>query len=619
MIFLLETLELVGNEQQDEAPSPRIELLLSLQQLASITTEDKATTHNENESSLVDREVFLENLRQQATHYFSIEVPRLQATLLNLLQMHPLSPTTSLVYALVSCACSRYLPRERDLVEQVILHLDNFYDIAGGTHSSPKSPSPIVPLISRAIASLRRVELAAHPNVVLSLGLFTPKASCRDAPRVLSPDPTPPQHRSSQQLIPACEGAIHSATPIEAVQSFLEDYVSQRSVTTIGLVGAEGKTYNCQRILAMAVQVVQLRVPLDLLGSTRGHAETIILRKFQQLTELERGVLIVDDIHQLTTVQLDCVSRSIEWAKTHSANSCLVILTCPEESILQHRIVLDRLFRLGLPDAEQRAHLLSTIWSRPVPPDVVEATAGKSYAELQQLCRQTVLEPSGGTLASFRRRLSIATPESLKKGLVDDSLDWQVWGANELETNSIGPLQGQSVSVAWNRLQTNLLIPLTRSTELATILGIPNGQTMSLGALITGSSGSGKTSLARQCARFAKCPLLTVSCPTLLRQTVGGSEKTLCRLLLAARQASPCILLLEHLEAVAAVRGNDTTVEGTMDRLLSTLLVELDGLENKSRGTVAVIGTTVSDEWIDPSLLRPGRLELVVNLERDWE
>jgi SpoVK/Ycf46/Vps4 family AAA+-type ATPase len=78
---------------------------------------------------------------------------------------------------------------------------------------------------------------------------------------------------------------------------------------------------------------------------------------------------------------------------------------------------------------------------------------------------------------------------------------------------------------------------------------------------------------------------------------------------------------MDGIENVAAVRGNDPTTEGTLDRVLSTLLVELDGVEENSEhsgGSIAVIGITHNACWIDPALKRPGRLDTVVHLERDW-
>jgi SpoVK/Ycf46/Vps4 family AAA+-type ATPase len=65
--------------------------------------------------------------------------------------------------------------------------------------------------------------------------------------------------------------------------------------------------------------------------------------------------------------------------------------------------------------------------------------------------------------------------------------------------------------------------------------------------------------------------------------------------------------------ALAATRGNDATTERTMDLVLSTLLAELDGVDDCD-SPIAVIGITLDASWIDSALKRPGRLEKVVYL-----
>jgi SpoVK/Ycf46/Vps4 family AAA+-type ATPase len=78
---------------------------------------------------------------------------------------------------------------------------------------------------------------------------------------------------------------------------------------------------------------------------------------------------------------------------------------------------------------------------------------------------------------------------------------------------------------------------------------------------------------------------------------------------------------MDGIENVAAVRGNDNTTEGTMDRVLSTLLTELDGVDNDNfsqdkAGGIAIIGITHNINWIDAALRRPGRLEKIIELGR---
>ena len=140
--------------------------------------------------------------------------------------------------------------------------------------------------------------------------------------------------------------------------------------------------------------------------------------------------------------------------------------------------------------------------------------------------------------------------------------------------------------------------------------------------LLTGEPGNGKTAIAYHCAAVAagidpSIRLLDVPCTSLINKEVGGSERSLQRLFRAARAAAPCILILDGVENIAPVRGNDNTTEGTMDRLLSTLLTEMDGIgsddgstSNERSENVAVIGVTHNPPtWIDPALRRPGRLE----------
>jgi transitional endoplasmic reticulum ATPase len=79
-----------------------------------------------------------------------------------------------------------------------------------------------------------------------------------------------------------------------------------------------------------------------------------------------------------------------------------------------------------------------------------------------------------------------------------------------------------------------------------------------------------------------------------------------------ARAAAPCVLLLDQIETVAKVRGEDESSENTFDRLLSTLLVEMAGIsssENGDSGDVIVLATTHNINLLDPAILRPGRLD----------
>lgn len=74
-----------------------------------------------------------------------------------------------------------------------------------------------------------------------------------------------------------------------------------------------------------------------------------------------------------------------------------------------------------------------------------------------------------------------------------------------------------------------------------------------------------------------------------------------------ARQASPCIIFFDELDSLAPNRGMNGDSGGVMDRVVSQLLAEMDGL-NKS-GQIFIIGATNRPDLIDPALLRPGRFD----------
>lgn len=158
-----------------------------------------------------------------------------------------------------------------------------------------------------------------------------------------------------------------------------------------------------------------------------------------------------------------------------------------------------------------------------------------------------------------------------------------------------------------NALFTSLVVPLN-APEAFGHLGI----TPPRGVLLHGPAGCGKTTLARLVASAAAANFVEVHAAHLISSALGASEAALARLFAAARAAAPCVLFLDGLEALAPPRGADTSTEGTMDRLLSLLLTELDGALTDVEGAppVVLLGATRCREDLDPSILRPGRLDV---------
>ncbi|NWS70466.1 PEX6 factor, partial [Crotophaga sulcirostris] len=130
------------------------------------------------------------------------------------------------------------------------------------------------------------------------------------------------------------------------------------------------------------------------------------------------------------------------------------------------------------------------------------------------------------------------------------------------------------------------------------------------GLLLYGPPGTGKTLLAKAVATTCTMTFLSVKGPELINMYVGQSEENVRDVFARARAAAPCIIFFDELDSLAPSRGRSGDSGGVMDRVVSQLLAELDGLH--STREVFVIGATNRPDLLDPALLRPGRFDKLV-------
>jgi transitional endoplasmic reticulum ATPase len=129
------------------------------------------------------------------------------------------------------------------------------------------------------------------------------------------------------------------------------------------------------------------------------------------------------------------------------------------------------------------------------------------------------------------------------------------------------------------------------------------------GVLLYGPPGCGKTYLVKAIAGTGKANVLSVKGAELLSKWVGDSERAVRELFRRARDAAPTLIFLDEVDALAPMRGQSTD-GGTTDRVVASLLTELDGVE--SLRNVVVIAATNRPDLVDSALLRPGRIERLV-------
>ncbi|KAG7892742.1 hypothetical protein KL936_000916 [Ogataea polymorpha] len=135
------------------------------------------------------------------------------------------------------------------------------------------------------------------------------------------------------------------------------------------------------------------------------------------------------------------------------------------------------------------------------------------------------------------------------------------------------------------------------------------------GILFYGPPGTGKTLLAKAIATNFALNFFSVKGPELLNMYIGESEANVRRVFQKARDAKPCVIFFDELDSVAPKRGNQGDSGGVMDRIVSQLLAELDGMSGAEGGDgVFVVGATNRPDLLDEALLRPGRFDKMLYL-----
>lgn len=131
------------------------------------------------------------------------------------------------------------------------------------------------------------------------------------------------------------------------------------------------------------------------------------------------------------------------------------------------------------------------------------------------------------------------------------------------------------------------------------------------GILLYGPPGTGKTMIAKAVAATSEANFISIKGPELISKWVGESEKGVREVFRKARQAAPCVVFFDELDAIAPRRGSEGDAHVT-ERVISQMLTELDGLEDLKG--VVVIAATNRPDIIDEALLRPGRFDRILEV-----
>jgi len=129
------------------------------------------------------------------------------------------------------------------------------------------------------------------------------------------------------------------------------------------------------------------------------------------------------------------------------------------------------------------------------------------------------------------------------------------------------------------------------------------------GIMLYGPPGSGKTMIAKALANTSGMNFISIKGPELLSKYLGESEQLIKNYFNKARQVSPSILFFDEIDSICSI-NNDGSTDSVTSRMLSQLLLELDGFSELSN--VVILAATNKINKIDKSLLRSGRFDLLL-------
>jgi transitional endoplasmic reticulum ATPase len=234
-------------------------------------------------------------------------------------------------------------------------------------------------------------------------------------------------------------------------------------------------------------------------------------------------------------------------------------------------------------------------------------------ADLSALAREAAIE----SLRSVLPRIDLEEPQiptEILEELRVEAVDFDR-ALRRVQPSAMREIMIQVPDVGWDdiggvedakrALEEGVELPL-KNPEAFRRIGIRPAK----GFLLFGPPGTGKTLLAKAVAREAESNFIATKSSDLLSKWYGESEQQVTRLFKRARQVAPAVVFIDEIDSLAPQRGGGLGEPAVTERVVNTLLAEMDGLEELQG--VVVIGATNRPTLLDPALLRPGRFDELV-------
>ena len=281
----------------------------------------------------------------------------------------------------------------------------------------------------------------------------------------------------------------------------------------------------------------------------------------------------------------------------------------------------DREIELGVPDRQGRLEILQIhTRSMPLAEDVsVDELAGITHgytgADVSALTKEAAMKVLRRILPKIDLTQEFIPPEILDNLKVtrEDFFN----ALREVRPSALREVFIERPNVKWGdigglenvkkELKEAVELPL-KSPEVFTRMGIRPVK----GILLVGLPGTGKTMFAKAVATETEANFISIKGPEVLSKWVGESEKAVRETFRKARMATPCIIFIDEIDSIAPHRGGGDEGNRVSERVVDTLLTEMDGLTGLKN--VVVIAATNRPELLDMALMRGGRFDRIIEI-----
>ncbi len=367
----------------------------------------------------------------------------------------------------------------------------------------------------------------------------------------------------------------------------------------------------------------------EIMSKYYGESEEKLRNVFEQAEKNAPSIIFIDEIDSIAPkreevsgeVERRIVAQLLSLMDGLKSRGKVVVIGATNrvnaiDPALRRPGRFDRELEIGVPDREGRLEILQ-IHTRgmPLAKDVnLEKLADISHgfvgADLQSLSKEAGMRSLRRILPDIDLSSESIPSDTLRKIIVtmDDFMDV----IKEMEPSAMREVFVEIPDISWDdigglesikqEMQEAVEWPLKYQGIFTFADAMPPK-----GILLYGPPGTGKTLMAKAAANESEANFISIKGPELLSKWVGESEKGVREIFRKARQAAPCIIFFDEIDAIAPKRGGDFGDSHVTERLISQLLTELDGLEILTN--VVVIGATNRPDIVDAALLRPGRFD----------